>query len=128
MAVPPDLSDGHHPHPQCKVEILADPGRGFGKSLPSYPCVSGRNSKARSVATEHKGKISSTEGIGNRSNHGRSSHVHRLVALVLNRLRRLLNISHPDEPVLRQWTEREFICHKPEVAKCRSDAIEIVAC
>ena len=128
VAVPPDLSDGYHPYPQCQVEILADPGRGFGKSLPGYPCVGGRNSKARPVAAEYERKIPPTDGIGNCGDHCRSRHVHGLVALVLNRLCRLLDISHPDEPVIRQWTEREFICHKPEVAKCRSRAIEIVVC
>ena len=101
VAVSPDLSDGYHPYPQCEVEILADPGRGFRKSLPGYSSVGGRNSKARPVTAKYERKIPATDGIGDRSDHGRSGHVHRLVAVVLNSLCRLLDIGDANEPVIR---------------------------
>ena len=81
--------------------------------------VGGRHREACAIAAEHEREFAVVQRVGHRDDHRRARHVHRLVAVLGDRLGRLHHVGHADHPAGRQRLEQARVHHPGEVAKQR---------
>ena len=103
------------------------PGRGLGERLARRRGVGGRGTaKLAPSPPNTNGKFAVVERVGDRDDHGGAGHVHRLVAVLGDRLGRLHHVGHADHPVVRQRLEQRRVHDLGEVAEDRQACVEVV--
>ena len=122
-----DRRDRHQCHAQDQIEIVPHPCRGGGQRVTGTLRILRRDRETRAVTAERKRKIAAVERIGDRRDHRRARHVHRLVAIVRDRPGRLHDIGDTDQPAVRHRAIQRRLHQAGEAMKHRHGAVERIA-
>ncbi len=122
-----NLRDRHHADPQASDRGPPSP-RSRSRRAPGAPAPrpSAGTAKLAPSPPNTKGNSRSCERVGHRDDHRGAGHVHRLVAVLGDRLGRLHHVGDADHPVAGQRPEQARVHHLGEVAKQRQLVVEVV--